>query len=755
MNEFAGLQIRIDSKGVVQAVDGLENLAKAGGKAERATDGLTGAFSKMLGPLAGAVSAYASLEKLVGVTRQFDILSAGLQTATGSADNAAIAFEAIQDFATNTPYDLQQVTDSFTKLVNYGLTPSERALTAYGDTSAALGKDLNQLIEAVADAATGEFERLKEFGIKSSKQGDQVAFTFRGTTTTVKNSAKDIEEYLIKLGENNFAGNMAKRMATLDGAISNLGDEWNKLFLNISEAGAGDVIEESVRAAIDTLTELNTMLASGQLEAYIQGIADKFDGVGRDISETLDIISGLVTDAFNDMGVEGDDLTTFLSDAFGNMPENIRAFIQIMVTELAAFVDKTAAYGNEIVDNLYFWRDESYDLEAELRIIDKARESSISKILVERDEAVASFDAQVKKGDELRKKYDEIAAAKAKATGDRLAQFAIDSGSADVKTEAEKKAEEKLKKEREKALESLHADLRSEEDAVIASYEKRVAEIIKYTKEGTDEREILLEKAKDMQLDELDALEQAELAKLDSIKESLMTEEEALAASYEERKNIILENTAVTETERQELLKELNEKYLKDLQDMEAEKAKLMLSNGEELFGELSDLSKNFAGEQSGIYKTLFAASKAFAISESIIKIQQAIANAAATPFPANLAAMATVVSATAGIISTISGTNYSGAYDTGGYIPSGSVGLVGEIGPELVSGPANVTSRKDTAKLLKDAQTPAPTPVQNNVKIINTVDPAIVGEYLGTDDGSQLILNTIRKNPDVVRGLI
>ena len=69
--------------------------------------------------------------------------------------------------AQTTPYSLQQAVDGFTKLVNLGLTPSEAALQSYGDTSAALGKDLSQMIEAVADAATGEFERLKEFGIKA------------------------------------------------------------------------------------------------------------------------------------------------------------------------------------------------------------------------------------------------------------------------------------------------------------------------------------------------------------------------------------------------------------------------------------------------------------------------------------------------------------------------------------------------------------------------------------------------------------
>ena len=157
-------------------------------------------------------AAIEGLKKLVEVNREFGILKAGLETATGSAQGANDAFIALQDFAKTTPYDLAQATSAFTQLVNLGLTPSERALKSYGDTSAALGKDLKQMVEAVADAATGEFERLKEFGIKSKNQGDTIAFTFKGTTETVKNNAAAIEEYLIKLGEVNFDGAMKKRM---------------------------------------------------------------------------------------------------------------------------------------------------------------------------------------------------------------------------------------------------------------------------------------------------------------------------------------------------------------------------------------------------------------------------------------------------------------------------------------------------------------------------------------------------------------
>lgn len=42
----------------------------------------------------------------------------------------------------------------------------------------------------------------------------------------------------------------------------------------------------------------------------------------------------------------------------------------------------------------------------------------------------------------------------------------------------------------------------------------------------------------------------------------------------------------------------------------------------------------------------------------------------------------------------------FAGMYDSGGYIPHGQVGIAGENGPELINGPAYVTSRRRTAAL-------------------------------------------------------
>jgi len=182
---------------------------------------------------------------VLAVTKEFDSLKASLVTVTGSTVAADEAFAQIKQFASTTPFQLSEVTDSFIKMEALGLKSSERAMRSYGDTASSMGKSLNQMIEAVADAATGEFERLKEFGIKARSEGENVKFTFRGVTTEVAKNASEIEDYLVNLGEVNFAGGMARQMETVGGQLSNLQDNWDKAFNAIGESSNG-VITTSI-----------------------------------------------------------------------------------------------------------------------------------------------------------------------------------------------------------------------------------------------------------------------------------------------------------------------------------------------------------------------------------------------------------------------------------------------------------------------------------------------------------------------------
>lgn len=126
--------------------------------------------------------------------------------------------------------------------------------------------------------------------------------------------------------------------------------------------------------------------------------------------------------------------------------------------------------------------------------------------------------------------------------------------------------------------------------------------------------------------------------------------------------------------------------YNERVKQLQLAQAQLVVQSGQEMFDALSEAAAGFAGEQSEIYKVMFAASKAFAIAESLIKIQQGIANALSLPWPANLVAVASVVTAAANIVSSIQAVQlkFGGERALGGPVSSGKAFLVGEQGPEM-----------------------------------------------------------------------
>lgn len=195
---------------------------------------------------------------------EFQRLRASLTTVTGSAQAAGVAFDTIKKFAKETPFSVQEVTTAFVRLKSLGLDAGVDSLRAYGNVASAMGKNVLDFIEAVADASTGEFERLKEFGIKASTQGDQVAFTFQGQTTTVKKNADAIAGYLKSIGQTTFAGAMDQQMKTLGGAFSNLGDAVEQFVVELGEGGLATAVQEIV-------ADLSEMAGGGQSLAKTLG----------------------------------------------------------------------------------------------------------------------------------------------------------------------------------------------------------------------------------------------------------------------------------------------------------------------------------------------------------------------------------------------------------------------------------------------------------------------------------------------------
>jgi len=243
MADAANLVVKVKSTGIEKTTKGLKKLERQGKESTSSIKALSGAFA--------ALGVGALAKGILQTNIEFETLRTSLITTTGSMDAAAAAFEKVQKFAAKTPFAVKELTDAFIKLSNLGLDPSEEALTSLGNTAGAMGKSLNQAVEAVADAVTGEFERLKEFGIKAKSEGDNVTFTFQGVSTQIGKNSAEIQKYLLDIGNVQFAGGMDRQAATLQGAISNLGDSWD----NFSDKILNDRASSGLRDSIKSITE--------------------------------------------------------------------------------------------------------------------------------------------------------------------------------------------------------------------------------------------------------------------------------------------------------------------------------------------------------------------------------------------------------------------------------------------------------------------------------------------------------------------
>lgn len=199
--------------------------------------------------------------------KEFATYEAVLKNATGSTKAAASAMKMIQTLAADTPASVAEWTQAYIKLVNRGITPTKEELIQMGDIASSQGKDIDQFIEALLDAMTGENERLKEFGITASKNGETTAFTFRGVTTEVQNTDQAIKNYILSLGKvQGVQGAMAIQMEELAGLESNLGDQMDSIYNKI-----GKKLEPTIKSFMGWLGG-----SLGKLSSLLDSSSDSF-----------------------------------------------------------------------------------------------------------------------------------------------------------------------------------------------------------------------------------------------------------------------------------------------------------------------------------------------------------------------------------------------------------------------------------------------------------------------------------------------
>lgn len=360
--------IKIDSN-VKGALAGIAKVDTAIGKMDRAVGtsaaNIRGATGKMVKSFAFVGVAAAGVAAGLGIA--FTKQAADMQTymttleqLTGSQEAAAEKMKWLLDFAKKTPFELPGLIEATTKLGAYGIK-AEDTLQTLGDTAAAMGKPINMAVEALADAQTGEFERMKEFGIKAvvittanaKKLGttaEQVGLTALTSTDKYgkqrvdvidRNNREVITSTLMSIWNTKYAGGMEKQSQTLNGMVSNIKDAMYQGSLAIMgfDAATGAFkpaslfakAEGGVKRLLDAINAVDFAAIAAKVQEFVEDTIATASRLADELSPTFDNLKSIFSSA---TGIVKDMFAAF-SDGSGNTA-TLTDTINTLTTALAA-----------------------------------------------------------------------------------------------------------------------------------------------------------------------------------------------------------------------------------------------------------------------------------------------------------------------------------------------------------------------------------------------------------------------------------
>lgn len=264
----------------------IDKLSKSLGSFEKKLVGLatgyiaTRAFTSIAGT---AIEAASSME-------QYRIT---LNTVLKDSQKAGETLKWASQFANVTPFETDEVVQATVRLESYGLTAT-KYLPIIGDMAAVMGKDVMQATEAIADAQTGELERLKEFGITKEMIISQANKKLAGIEV-VNNKGQIVNQRafnaaLLSLMKERYDGGMEQQSKSFKGRISTIVGTWKSGLSQI--AGMSDSGEIVKGSAFDSISQ-----KAGQIASTMEKM--QADGSLQKIQQNLGIIVGKIMDGID------------------------------------------------------------------------------------------------------------------------------------------------------------------------------------------------------------------------------------------------------------------------------------------------------------------------------------------------------------------------------------------------------------------------------------------------------------------------
>ena len=720
---------------------------------KKTAEALTSAAKVLAGIGAGA-----ALAGIVALTRgasesvkAFEDLTSKISAVTGDMQTAEKVFWELNDLEDKTTISTQKLAESLLYLNKFGISATTKDIKDLSALSLGLNKDLETVSTAITKASQGRYNELKNLGFAVQDEGNKLSVTFKGVTSEIGKDAESIKNYLASVGETQFTKVLDSKLQTTEASLNRFKNAWGTLQTELfrSDGALGQLF----RSILDSGTQMvNGLITVFRLQSVKDTLNSAIKSITYSISKTFEFLTGETLDfnqewskiwlkiinvvkekiaQFNVLSAAFISTFQVIAGAFDDfLYKPIKSLWKKLTKETSEWMDnfwgkfgKTLLRGNPIY-NAYRtfkdWEEESNDVNQQF--IEQG--SSFEKALQDREYAMkGAADSYAETLKEIANSEKELESelSKNKKTGSALDDFfgQITGGSgagASGAASSIKNTFNKLKSEWDnfyKSLKSAFVSSLSDRQQLEIDYQDKMLTLSKYKQIASAEE---IAAAKNL-IDQEYYRKKADLEKnaLSEYYSIMNNETELLRLETEKRIELIRQMyndnllTAEMFAEAQSQL--ISEFYKKAgqvrkgkdniLSDESIEKVNGLKEATQSLSDAFSDMA-SAAGKGSKSYKALFAIQKGFAVASAtmnaILAWSQALSDPSQPSWIAKLAQYANAIALTANILSQLKSVEM---YDKGGFIKPGEVGIVGEIGPELIQGPAQITGRKETAELL------------------------------------------------------
>lgn len=679
MKEYARLVVSVDSTQVTKAGTELDKLPAKAGKAEKSASSMSKAFIKLGSVLATAFS----VREVMRAAESYTNLTNRLRLVTEGAEGLARAQEDVFRIAQNSRQPLSETAELYQRIAQnqkeLGLTSEEVARI-----TETISKSLAVSGTSAASAA-GAMVQLGQAFSSGALRGEEL--------NSVLENAPALAQAL------------AKGLGVTVGQLRALGQEGALTAKNVVEAlqAQGEEMDKAFESLAPTISSALTTVNSAFTQMI--GKMDSASGSSSGLAEALMEVAKLLQDpdtieGLSDLASGLATLTTWLIKTTSATASFFDEFTDRMagirnLTEIQRMQEEVR--GLQIEINNLTGDLSSPDWLLSIRGLDRGELESRVRMLkltmqglqgtlkeMEGEQALSGLSTAIEAASKGQEKFVAITNGSIKGiVGQQTEYLAGLSKELDDKralTEIEQLRIDILRESGQlRAANDAQFDL--EYAAKIAEYEKqgnaamverletlrqiRAAQVKSELEAGTVEGVSKAPDSKDA--DALYGGAAGEFAKLDEERAKL---DEWRATELELQRGF-LEAKALNEEEYAERERNIHEQHQSEMADIDAARRLVTLTATEEMFGSMAEMTRQFAGENSAIYKAMFAAEKAVAIARSLMAIQTGIALAAANPWPANLAAMASVAAATAGLVGNIASIA-APSFEGGGYTGNG-----------------------------------------------------------------------------------